>query len=48
MAQTARAGRRADQEPQGLEQHGGCLPDPRMVQSLFLTKPERIAALGLV
>jgi hypothetical protein len=39
---------RADQEPQGLEQNLGCLQDPRMVNRLFLKKPARIDALGLV
>ncbi len=40
--------RRADQEPQGSEQHCGCLTDPRMVNRLFLKTPERLEALGRV
>jgi transposase len=32
----------------GTEQHYGFLKDPVMVKSLFLKKPERIEALGLV
>jgi len=32
----------------GTEQHDGFLKDPVMVKSLFLKKPERIEALGLV
>jgi hypothetical protein len=39
---------RADQAPQGLEQHVGCLQDPLMVNRRFLKKPARIDALGLV
>jgi transposase len=36
------------QDQQGTEQHYGFLTDPVMVKSLFLKKPERIEALGLV
>ena len=32
----------------GMEQNCSFLKDPRMVHSLFLKKPERIEALGLV
>jgi transposase len=35
-------------EQQGTEQHDGFLQDPVMVKSLFLKKPERIEALGLI
>jgi hypothetical protein len=35
-------------EPPGTEQHYGFLKDPVIVKSLFLKKPERIEALGLV
>lgn len=36
------------QDQQGTEQHYGFLKDPVIVNSLFLKKPERIEALGLV
>ena len=36
------------QEQHGTEQNDGFLQDPVMVNSLFLKKPERIEALGLV
>ena len=39
---------RAYKEQHGLEQNYGCLKDPLIVNSLFLKKPERIEALGLV
>jgi hypothetical protein len=39
---------RAYKEQHGIEQNYGCLKDPLIVKSLFLTKPERIEALGLV
>lgn len=39
---------RVDKEPQGSAQHFAFLQAPVMVHSLFLKKPERIAALGLV
>ena len=40
--------RSASKAQQGLEQNDGFLPDPLIVNSLFLQKPERIEALGLV
>lgn len=40
--------RRAYKEPHGIEPNVGVLQDPLMVNSLFLKKPERIEALGLV
>ena len=46
MAHPAGDGLRADQEPYGIEQNLGFLTDPLMVNSLFLKKPERVAALG--
>jgi transposase len=39
---------RAYKEQHGIEQNYGFLKDPRIVNSLFLKKPERIEALGLV
>jgi transposase len=39
---------RAYKEPHGIEQNYGFLKDPLLVNSLFLKKPERIEALGLV
>jgi transposase len=39
---------RAYKEQHGIEQNFGFLKDPLMVNSLFLKKPERIEALGLV
>jgi hypothetical protein len=48
MAPRAEDVLRANQEPHGLEQHFSVLKDPLMVTSLFLKKPARIAALGLV
>jgi transposase len=38
----------AYKEQHGIEQNYGFLKDPLIVQSLFLKKPERIEALGLV
>jgi len=38
---------RAYTAPQGIEQNFGFVTDPRIVKSLLLKKPERIAALGL-
>ena len=38
---------RAYKAPQGIEQNFGFVKDPRIVKSLLLKKPERIAALGL-
>ena len=35
-------------EQHGTEQNDGLLKDPVMVKSLFLKKPERIEALGLI
>jgi len=37
-----------DKDQHGTEQHYGFLKDPVLVKSLFLKKPERIEALGLV
>ena len=39
---------RADKEQHGIEQNFSFLKDPLIVKSLFLKKPERIEALGLV
>jgi hypothetical protein len=39
---------RAYKEQDGIEQNYGFLKDPRIVNSPFLKKPERIEALGLV
>ena len=39
---------RAYKEQHGIEQNYGFLKDPLIVKSLFLKKPERIEALGLV
>jgi len=39
---------RAYKEQHGIEQNHGFLKDPLIVNSLFLKKPERIEALGLV
>ena len=39
---------RAYKEQHGIEQNFGFLKDPLIVNSLFLKKPERIEALGLV
>jgi hypothetical protein len=38
----------ADKEQHGIEQNVGFLKDPLIVNRLFLKKPERIEALGLV
>lgn len=48
MAQRAGDVLRAYQEPHGIEPNVGFLKDPLMVNRLFLKKPERSAALGLV
>jgi transposase len=48
MAHTAGDVLRAYQEQHGIEQNYGFLKDPLIVNSLFLKKPERIEALGLV
>ena len=39
---------KVDKDQHGTEQHYGFLKDPVLVKSLFLKKPERIEALGLV
>ena len=48
LAHRARAILTVDKEPQGTEQNDGCLKAPVIVHSLFLQKPERLAALGRV
>jgi transposase len=48
MAPRARDVLRAYKEQHGIEQNFGFLKDPLIVNSLFLKKPERIEALGLV
>jgi len=48
MAHSARAVLQAYKEQQGIEQNYGFLKDPLIVKSLFLKKPERMEALGLV
>jgi hypothetical protein len=48
MAHRAGEGRRADKEQHGVEQHCAFWQAPVIVPSLFLQKPERIEALGLV
>src|SRR5215510_15543049 len=48
MAHTARDVLRAYKEQHGIEQNCGFLKAPLIVNSLFLKKPERIEALGLV
>jgi transposase len=48
MAHSAGEVLRAYQAPQGVEQNFAFLQDPVIVNSLFLKKPERIEALGLV
>jgi transposase len=48
MAHQARDVLRAYKEQHGIEQNFGFLKDPLIVNSLFLKKPERIEALGLV
>jgi transposase len=48
MAHRAREVLRAYKEQHGIEQNFGFLKDPLIVNSLFLKKPERIEALGLV
>jgi len=48
MAHTARDVLRAYKAQHGIEQNFGFLKDPLIVNSLFLKKPERIEALGLV
>ena len=48
MAHSAADVLRAYKEQHGIEQNFAFLKDPLIVNSLFLKKPERIAALGLV
>jgi transposase len=48
MAHTARELLRAYKDQHGVEQNYAFLKDPLIVNSLFLKKPERIEALGLV
>ena len=48
MAHSAGEVLRAYKEPHGVEQNFAFLQDPVIVNSLFLKKPERIEALGLV
>jgi hypothetical protein len=48
MAHRAGEVLRADKEPHGVEQNFAFVKDPVMVHSLFLKRPERIEALGLV
>jgi len=48
MAHRAEDVLRAYKEQHGIEQNFGFLKDPLIVNSLFLKKPERIEALGLV
>ena len=48
LAHSARDLLSVDKEQHGTEQNDGFLKDPVMVNRLFLKKPERIEALGLV
>lgn len=48
MAHSAQEVLVAYKEQHGIEQNYGFLKDPQIVNSLFLEKPERIEALGLV
>jgi len=48
LAQSAREILTVYKEQHGTEQNYGFLKDPVIVKSLFLKKPERIEALGLV
>jgi hypothetical protein len=48
LAQSAGAILKVSKDQHGTEQHYGFLKAPVMVNSLFLKKPERIEALGLV
>ncbi len=41
-------GLRGEKNPHGIEQHVSFLKDPLIVKRLFLKKPERIEAVGLV
>ena len=48
LAQSAGAILKVSKDQQGTAQHDGFFKDPVLVKSLFLQKPERIEALGLV
>ena len=48
MAHKAGDGLRAYKKQHGIEQNDGFLQEPLIVNSLFLKKPERLEALGLV
>jgi transposase len=48
LAHRAAAVLKVYKEQHGVEQNYGFLKDPVIVNSLFLKKPERIAALGVV
>jgi hypothetical protein len=48
MAHSARAVLQAYKEPHGIAQNDGFLKAPLLVHSLFLKKPERLAARGLL
>jgi transposase len=48
MAHSASEVLQAYKAQHGVEQHGAFLQDPVLVNSLFLKKPERIEALGVV
>ena len=48
MAHSAGEILRASNAQRGVEQNCACLKDPVIVNSLFLKKPERIDAWGLV
>jgi transposase len=48
MAHSPRAVLQTYKEQHGIEQNYGFLKDPLIVNSLFLKKPERIEALGLI
>jgi hypothetical protein len=39
---------RVSNEPQGIEQHYGCLKEPLMGTSRFFKKADRVEAFGLV
>jgi hypothetical protein len=48
LAHSARAILTVYKAQHGTEQNDGCLQAPGMVHSLFLKKPERLEALGLI
>jgi transposase len=48
MAHSASEVLAAYKEQHGMEQNYGFLKDPQIVNALFLEKPERIEALGLI